>query len=153
MITAYVHIYHSDCFGLCIAKWIAEYRNSHKLLSGSKSFQYPTTTGSVKTIEGTAFNVTVIIKQVVQPFLVDPNATHVTYSYQGVDAGLWHNGTAYLLLVSNNVNAEAHVPWGEGCVTNVTTQVQRIFSVEQTANTTGLNLRRPGSIGIYTATP
>ena len=125
-------------------------------MSGSKSFQYPTTTGSVKTIEGTAFNVTVVIKQVVQPFLVDPNATHVTYSYQGVDAGLWHNGTAYLLLVSDNINAEAHVPWGEvglGCVTNVTTQVQRIFSVEQTTNATGLNLYRPGSIGIYTATP
>ncbi|OAX36040.1 hypothetical protein K503DRAFT_331162 [Rhizopogon vinicolor AM-OR11-026] len=122
---------------------------------GSKSFQYPTTTGSATTIEGTAVNVTALIKQVIQPFLVDPTATHVTFNYQGVDAGLWHNSTAYLLLVSNMVNGSAYVPWGEvglGWVTNATTQVQRILSVSQNTNATGLNFR-PGGIGIYTATP
>jgi len=100
-------------------------------------------------------NVTQLIKQVIQPFLVDPTATRTIYNYDGVDAGLWHNSTAYLLLVSNTVNASAYVPWGEvglGWVTNATTQVQRILSVSQNTNATGLNFR-PGGIGIYTATP
>ncbi|KAG1725775.1 uncharacterized protein EDB91DRAFT_1167143 [Suillus paluster] len=128
---------------------------SHGAL-GSKSFQYPTTTGNVETIEGTAGNLTVLIKNFVQPFMVDPNATFVSYDYQGVDAGVWHNGTAYLLLVSNLVNASVYVPWTAiglpASTTNATTQVQRIFSVSQNTNLTGLNFR-PGGIGIYTATP
>ncbi|KAG2757736.1 hypothetical protein P692DRAFT_20813807 [Suillus brevipes Sb2] len=127
---------------------------SHGAL-GSKSYQYPTTTGNVTTIEGTATNLTVLISQFIQPFIVDPNATYASYDYLGVDAGLWHNGTAYLLLVANLVNAEVYVPWKEvglGSITNATTQLQRVFSVSQNTNATGLNFR-PGGIGIYTATP
>ncbi|KAG1797108.1 uncharacterized protein HD556DRAFT_274370 [Suillus plorans] len=122
---------------------------------GSKSFQYPTTTGNVTTIEGTATNLTVIITDIVQPFIVDPNATFTTYDYLGVDAGLWHNGTAYLLIVANLVNAQVYVPWkdvGLGSITNTTTQVERILSVSQNTNATGLNFL-PNGIGIYIATP
>ncbi|KAG2151026.1 uncharacterized protein EDB93DRAFT_317723 [Suillus bovinus] len=122
---------------------------------GSKSFQYPTTTGNVSTIEGTATNLTVVIKNIVQPFIVDPNATSTHYDYLGVDAGLWHNGTAYLLIVANLVNAQVYVPWkdvGLGSITNTTTQVERILSVSQNTNATGLNFL-PGGIGIYIATP
>ncbi|KAG1816674.1 uncharacterized protein BJ212DRAFT_1480546 [Suillus subaureus] len=122
---------------------------------GSMSYQYPTTTGNVTTIEGTATNLTVLIKDIVQPFIVDPNATFTNYDHLGVDAGLWHNGTAYLLVVANLVNAIVYVPWtdvGLGSITNSTTQVQRIFSVSQNTNATGLNFL-PGGIGIYTATP
>lgn len=122
---------------------------------GSKSFQYPTTTGNVTTIEGTATNLTVIIKDIVQPFIVDPNATFTTYDYLGVDAGLWHNGTAYLLIVANLVTAQVYVPWkdvGLGSITNTTTQVERILSVSQNTNATGLNFL-PNGIGIYIATP
>jgi hypothetical protein len=123
--------------------------------TGSMSFQYPTTTGNVSTIEGTATNFTVILAETIQPFVVDPTATFVNYNYMGVDAGLWNNGTAYLLVVANLNGTEVYVPWGEvglGKVTNATTQVQRIFSVAQNTNATGLNFR-PGGIGIYTATP
>ncbi|KAG2117117.1 uncharacterized protein F5147DRAFT_604571 [Suillus discolor] len=122
---------------------------------GSKSFQYPTTTGNVTTIEGTATNLTVIIKDIIQPFIVDPNATFATYDHLGVDAGLWHNGTAYLLIVANLVNAQVYVPWkdvGLGSITNTTTQVERILSVSQNTNATGLNFL-PNGIGIYIATP
>ena len=72
-----------------------------------------------------------------------------------MDAGLWHNSTSFLLLVSHSVNSSVYVPWGKvglGWVTNGTTQVQRIFSVSQNTNATGLNFR-PGGIAIYTATP
>lgn len=127
---------------------------SHGAL-GSKSYQYPTTTGNVTTIEGTSTNLTILIKDFIQPFIVDPNATYASYDYLGVDAGLWNNGTAYLLLVTNLVNAEVYVPWKEvglGSITNATTQLQRVFSVSQNTNATGLNFR-PGGIGIYTATP
>ncbi|KAG0706208.1 hypothetical protein DFH29DRAFT_902647 [Suillus ampliporus] len=123
---------------------------------GSKSFQYPTTTGNIETIEGTAVTLTVLTKDVLQPFMVDPNATFASYDYMGVDAGLWYNGTAYLLLVANLGNGTVYVPWTEvglpASTTNATTQVQRIFSVSQNTNVTGLNFR-PGGIGIYTATP
>lgn len=123
---------------------------------GSKSFQYPTTTGNIETIEGTAVSLTVLTKDVLQPFMVDPNATFASYDYMGVDAGLWYNGTAYLLLVANLGNGTVYVPWTEvglpASTTNATTQVQRIFSVSQNTNVTGLNFR-PGGIGIYTATP
>jgi hypothetical protein len=124
--------------------------------TGSISFQYPTTTGNSTTIEGTAATLTGIIAQTIQPFLVDPEATHETFFIGGVDASLWHNGTAYLLLVANlNTTEQVYVPWGDvglGKVTNATKQVQRILSVEQNTNATGLNFR-PGGIGIYTATP
>ncbi|KAG2130341.1 hypothetical protein DEU56DRAFT_740724, partial [Suillus clintonianus] len=55
-----------------------------------------------------------------------------------------------LLLVSNPVNVEVYVPWkdvGLGAITNVTTQLQRVFSVSQNTNATGLNFR-PGGIMI-----
>ncbi|KAF9221749.1 hypothetical protein BS17DRAFT_241786 [Gyrodon lividus] len=123
--------------------------------TGSISFQYPTTTGNVTTIEGTATNFTQIIAEFIQPFVVDPDAVFENFDYGGVDAGLWNNGTAYLLVVANLNNTEVYVPWGGvglGKVTNATTQVQRIFSVAQNTNATGLNFR-PGGIGIYTATP
>ncbi|KAL4065515.1 hypothetical protein V8B97DRAFT_1875292 [Scleroderma yunnanense] len=124
---------------------------------GSMSFQYPTTTGNVTTIEGTATNFTGIVAENIQPFLINPEATYANYYYQGVDAGLWYNGTTYLLLVSNMVNTEVIVPWsavGLGAITNATdpTQVRRILSVNQNFNTSSLNFLS-GGIGIYTATP
>lgn len=101
-------------------------------------------------------NLTHLITNTIQPFLVDPEATHETFNIGGVDAGLWNNGTAYLLLVANlNTTKAVYVPWGDvglGKVTNATTQVQRILSVSQNTNATGLNFL-PGGIGIYTATP
>ncbi|KAG1732635.1 uncharacterized protein EDB91DRAFT_664266 [Suillus paluster] len=128
---------------------------SHGAL-GSKSFQYPTTTGNITTIEEMAGNLTVLVKNFVQPFIVDPNATFASYDYKGVDAGVWHNGTAYLLLVTNLVNAGVFMPWTAfglpASTTNATTQVQHIFSVSQNTSVTGLNVR-PGGIGIYTVTP
>lgn len=122
---------------------------------GSMSYQYPTTTGNVTTIEGTATNLTGIINEIITPFLVGPRAAFSVYSYQGVDAGLWNNGTAYLLLVASTVNEQVIVPWnavGLGQITNITQQVQRIFSVGQNINASSLNFR-PGGIGIYTVTP
>ena len=119
------------------------------------SYQFPTTSGNVTTIEGTAVNVTVVFTETIQPFIVDPKATYETFNIQGVDASLWNNGTAYLLLVANFNSSQVYVPWrdvGLGAITNVTTQVQRILSVSQNTNETGLNFR-VGGIGIYTATP
>ncbi|KAF8440010.1 hypothetical protein L210DRAFT_857297 [Boletus edulis BED1] len=123
--------------------------------TGSISFKYPTTTGNTTTIEGTATALTVVIAETVQPFLVDPEVTHETFSVGGVDAGLWDNGTAYLLLVTSFDAADVYVAWadvGLGEVTDGTTQVQQIFSVGQTTNATGLN-SCPGGIGVYVATP
>lgn len=122
---------------------------------GLMSFQYPTTTGTVTTIEGTAPSLTAVVAQTIQPFIVDPSATYETFNVGGVDAGLVSNGTAYLLLVANFNSTGVYVPWGDvglGKVTNATTQIQRIFSVAQNTNDTGLNFR-PGGVGIYTATP
>jgi hypothetical protein len=131
---------------------------SHGAL-GSKSYQYPTTTGNVSTIEGTATDLTVLIKQYVQPFLVDPNATFSRYNYQGLDAGLWYNGTSYLLLVVNMNSADVYAPYrdlGLGWITNATAQVQRVFSVYElpanSGNLTGTTFQ-PGGIGIHIATP
>jgi hypothetical protein len=131
---------------------------SHGAL-GSKSYQYPTTTGNVSTIEGTATDLTVLIKQYVQPFLVDPNATSARYNYQGLDAGLWYNGTSYLLLVVNMNSADVYAPYrdlGLGWITNATAQVQRVFSVYElpanSGNLTGTTFQ-PGGIGIHIATP
>ncbi|KAG2360992.1 hypothetical protein BDR07DRAFT_1610424 [Suillus spraguei] len=84
-----------------------------------------------------------------------PEATYANYDHLGVDAGLWHNGTAYLLVVANLVDAIVYVPWediGLGSITNATTQLERIFSVSQNSNATGLNFL-PNGIGIYIATP
>jgi hypothetical protein len=131
---------------------------SHGAL-GSKSYQYPTTTGNVSTIEGTAAALTVLIQQYVQPFLVDPNATFSRYNYQGLDAGLWYNGTSYLLLVVNMNSADVYAPYrdlGLGWITNATAQVQRVFSVYElpanSGNLTGTTFQ-PGGIGIHIATP
>ncbi|KAF9238634.1 hypothetical protein BU15DRAFT_88279 [Melanogaster broomeanus] len=112
-------------------------------------------TGNTTTIEGTAPGFTGVVTSVIQPFLVDPTATFQGFEYGGVDAGLWYNSTAYLLIVTNLEGNEVYVPWGAvglGAITNSTTQVQRIFSVSQNTNATGLNFR-PGGVGIYTATP
>ncbi|KAG2155662.1 hypothetical protein DEU56DRAFT_897582 [Suillus clintonianus] len=126
---------------------------------GSKSYQYPTTTNNETTIEGTAAGLTVLIQKYVQPFMVDPNATFASYDYQGVDAGLWNNGTSYLLLVVNMGNAQVYMPYqdiGLGWVTNATKQVQRIFSVFEVptaaGNLTGVTFQA-GGIGIHIATP
>ncbi|KAG1886003.1 hypothetical protein F4604DRAFT_1969065 [Suillus subluteus] len=133
---------------------------SHGAL-GSKSYQYPTATGNVSSIEGTAASLTVLIKDYVQPFLVDPNATSVRYNYQGVDAGLWYNGTSYLVLLVNMDNTESniYVPYqdiGLGWITDATKQVQRVFSVYEVPtapnNLTGVTFQ-PGAIGIHIATP
>ncbi|KAG2044534.1 hypothetical protein BDR03DRAFT_908950 [Suillus americanus] len=133
---------------------------SHGAL-GSKSYQYPTTTGNVSSIEGTATSLTVLFQDYVQPFLVDPNATFVNHNYQGVDAGLWYNGTSYLLLVvnMNSTQSDIYVPYqdiGLGWITNATKQVQRVFSVYEnpaaSGNLTGTTFE-PGGIGIHIATP
>ena len=130
---------------------------------GSISFQYPTTTGNITTIEGTAPAFTGVVSRVIQSFIANPNitVTHETFNAGGVDAGLWYNGTAYLLLVANlNSSAgallPAYVPWadvGLGKVTsNDTSQIQRIFTNSQTTNVTGFKFK-PYGIGIYTVTP
>ncbi|KAG9317795.1 hypothetical protein JVU11DRAFT_2018 [Chiua virens] len=112
------------------------------------------------TRQAQAVNLNVLITQTVQPFLVNPQvqATFEAFNVDGVDAGLWYNGTAYLLIVTN-FNASSvpvYVPWsavGLGAVTNGTTQVQRIFTGQaQYGNASGLGLGN-GGIGIYTATP
>ncbi|KAG2076804.1 hypothetical protein BDR04DRAFT_1089043 [Suillus decipiens] len=126
---------------------------------GSKSFQYPTATGNESSIEGTATDLTGPIQQYVQPFLVNPNVTFATYDYQSVDAGVWYNGTSYLLIVVNMNNFQIYAPFqdiGLGWVTNATEQVQRIFSVYELptspGNLTGTTFES-GGIGIYIATP
>ncbi|KIJ18325.1 hypothetical protein PAXINDRAFT_161711 [Paxillus involutus ATCC 200175] len=123
--------------------------------TGAISYQYPTTTGNVTTIEGTATNFTKLVAESIEPFIVDPEATYENFDYGGVDAGLWGNGTAYLLVVVNLNSTAVYVPWGGvglGKVTNATTQIQRLLSVAQNTNATGFNFL-PGGIGIYTATP
>ena len=132
-------------------------RSGADVSPGSISFQFPTTmmAGNGTTIEGKTVSLTNIITQTIQPFLVDPRATYATYSVQGVDAGLWYNGTTYLLLVVNLNKTGTFAPWGEiglGWVTNATTQVQQIFSVPEGTNAKGLRFG-PGDIGIFTATP
>ncbi|KAG2756340.1 hypothetical protein P692DRAFT_20791093 [Suillus brevipes Sb2] len=126
---------------------------------GSKSFQYPTTTNNESTIEGTAASLTFLIQDYVQPFMVDPNATFASYEYQGVDAGLWFNGTSYLLLVVNMNSSQVYAPYqdlGLGWITNATEQVQRVFSVFEvptaSGNLTGTTFQA-GGIGIHIATP
>jgi hypothetical protein len=128
-------------------------------LLGSKSFQYPTTTNNESTIEGTAASLTFLIQDYVQPFMVDPNATFASYEYQGVDAGLWFNGTSYLLLVVNMNSSQVYAPYqdlGLGWITNATEQVQRVFSVFEvptaSGNLTGTTFQA-GGIGIHIATP
>lgn len=120
------------------------------------SFQYPTVTGNSTTIEGTSVAFTRVIAEYVQPFIVNPKVTHETYNVDGVDAGIWWNGTAYLILVANLNTTIVYVPWASvglhGITSNDTSQLQRIFSVTQNTNVTGFNFR-PGGIGIYTATP
>ncbi|KAH7927582.1 hypothetical protein BV22DRAFT_1045276 [Leucogyrophana mollusca] len=121
---------------------------------GAISFSYPTTTGNVTTIEGTATNFTGVISESVAPFLVDPSVNFTGYSYQGVDVGRWFNGSSSLLILANINGTGPYVPWAEvglGWVTNSTTQVQRVFSVSQNTNNTGFNFR-PGGIGIWIAT-
>ncbi|KAI9457834.1 hypothetical protein HD554DRAFT_2177530 [Boletus coccyginus] len=124
--------------------------------TGSMSFQYPTVTGNSTTIEGTSVAFTRVVAEYVQPFIADPKVKHETYDVNGVDAGIWWNGTAYLILVANLNTTTVHVPWASvglhGITSNDTSQVQRIFSVTQNTNVTGFNFR-PGGIGIYTATP
>ncbi|KAJ8594157.1 hypothetical protein M405DRAFT_785019 [Rhizopogon salebrosus TDB-379] len=122
---------------------------------GSKSYHYPTTTGNSTTIEAVATQVTVLTKEIIQPFLVDPLATYAYYDYKDVDAGLWYNGTTYLLLVVNMASTEIYVPWkdiGLARITNGTAQVKQVYPSLQNTNATGLNLKS-GDIGIYTATP
>lgn len=149
-LTSYIHgatgILSNDC----------SFRMYAHISLAAMSFQYPTTTGNETTIEGTAPAMTKIVSEAIQPFLVDPDATHEVFNYGGVDVGLWYNGTAYLFLGTNLNNTEVHVPWdavGLGKLTsNDTSQLQRIFSVTQNTNVTGFNFR-PGGVGIYTATP
>lgn len=126
---------------------------------GSKSYQYPTTTNNETSIEGTAVGLTVLIQNYVQPFLVDPNATSTSYNYQGVDAGVWYNGTSYLLVVVNLNSTQVYAPYqdiGLGWITNATKQVQRVVSIYEiptaSGNLTGITFE-PGGIGIHIATP
>ncbi|KAG1816721.1 uncharacterized protein BJ212DRAFT_170015 [Suillus subaureus] len=96
---------------------------------GSRSYQYPTTTGNIETIEGTVINLNVIRKHIVQPFIADPNATFASYNYQVMDTGLWYNGTVCLLIIPNLGNAQVHMPWnktGLPITTNATMQLQHI---------------------------
>lgn len=129
----------------------------HRL--GSKSYQYPTTTNNETSIEGTASALTVLIQKYVQPFLVDPNATSTSYNYQGVDAGVWYNGTSYLLVVVNMNSTQVYAPYediGLGWITNATKQVQRVVSIYEiptaSGNLTGITFES-GGIGVHIATP
>ncbi|KAI9571954.1 hypothetical protein HD554DRAFT_2326703 [Boletus coccyginus] len=126
--------------------------------TGAISFQYPTTTNNVTTIEGTAPAFTRIITQYVQPFIANPTVTHATYNISGVDASVWWNGTTYLILGANfNVTAEnVHVPWAtiglKGITSNDTSQLHRIYTVSQIPDASGFNFGSNG-VTIYTATP
>lgn len=110
------------------------------------------------TIEGTAIQLTQVIAQTVQPFMVNPGVTYQTYNVQGVDASLWDNGTDYVLLVTNFNQSLVYVPYkniGLGQVTALTnSSVHRVFTVGQNTSTneTGLSLN-PGAVGIYSVTP
>lgn len=120
------------------------------------SFKYPTTTGDIETIEGTAPAITALFSTDVQPFVVDPDVVYTTYFYNGVDAGLWYNGTAYLLLVANTETVAVFVPWeavGLGGITNSTDQVQRLISIGQHYNDSGLNIYLSEGVGMYIAVP
>jgi len=126
------------------------------------SFQYPTNSTA---LDHVAQGLNPSITKTVQPFLVNPDAGYAAYDYNGVDIGVWYNGTAYLLLVAHlnatmngNSNSTAGlvvVPWsavGLGAITNVTQQVQRIYAVGQNYSASGVDAD-PGGIGVYTATP
>lgn len=101
-------------------------------------------------------NLTGIVVKTIQPFIVGPSIIHEPINFQGVDTGVWFNGSAYLLLVANLNSSSIFMPWGalgiDKLTSNSTDQLQRIFSVAQNTNVSGLNFR-PGGIGIYTATP
>jgi len=56
--------------------------------TGAISYQYPTTTGNETTTEGTATQLTGLVAEFIQPFIVDPKATYENFDYGGVDAGL-----------------------------------------------------------------
>ncbi|KIM61882.1 hypothetical protein SCLCIDRAFT_25538 [Scleroderma citrinum Foug A] len=116
---------------------------------GSMSFHYPTNS--------------TVLDHTIRPFLVNLDATYATYDCNGVDAGLWCNGTAYLLLVASlnadmdmNGTAAVVVPWsavGLGtAVTTATQQVQRVFAVAQNVSASGVEVMS-GGIGVYTVTP
>ncbi|KAI6151535.1 hypothetical protein BKA82DRAFT_4100289, partial [Pisolithus tinctorius] len=112
---------------------------------------YPTTTGNSTTIEGTAMILTNIITEYVQPYLVRPQVAYSLHSYGSVDAGVWYDGTSYLLIAANVNGTETFVPWGSlglGKVTNATAQVQAHYSVGQPFNDTGLT-STPTGVGIY----
>ncbi|KAH7906070.1 hypothetical protein BJ138DRAFT_1117903 [Hygrophoropsis aurantiaca] len=119
---------------------------------GTISFSYPTTTGNVTTIEGTATNFTGVIADNVAPFLVDPTVDFTGYTHDGVDIGKWNNGTVSLLVVANINGTGPYVPWTamglDASTTNAS--IVRVFSVNQNTNVTGFNFR-PGGIGIWMA--
>ena len=130
--------------------------------AGLISFQHPTVRGNETTIiADTAPALTSIVGAggLIQLFLVNPNvtATHESFSVDGVDAGLWFNGTTYLLPVTNSNSPTGYVPWssvGLGTVTsNNTPRVQRIFSVVQHMTATGITLFQSYSTGIYMVSP
>ncbi|KAG1740610.1 hypothetical protein EDB19DRAFT_1828425 [Suillus lakei] len=101
------------------------------------SFTHGAIANDIETIKGTAIYLNVIITDVVQPFIADPNASFASYDYQD---GLRYNGTAYLLIVANLGNAQVHVPWNEiglPITTNATTQLQRILFIDSNTNVTG----------------
>ncbi|KAI6099015.1 hypothetical protein F5141DRAFT_1144020 [Pisolithus sp. B1] len=122
--------------------------------TGSMSYQFPTTSGNSTTIEGTASILTNIITEYVQPYLVRPKVTQTIYSYEGIDASVWYDGSSYLVIVANVNGTETIVPWasiGLGKVTNATAQVHAHFSVGQPFNSTGFD-STPSGVGIYTVT-
>ena len=77
------------------------------------SSQYPTNSTALHHV---AQGLTPIIVNTTQLFFINPDATYAAYDYNGVDAGLWYNDTAYLLLVAslnadmNNTAAGVVVP-------------------------------------------
>ncbi|KAI6169075.1 hypothetical protein EDD17DRAFT_1525052 [Pisolithus thermaeus] len=122
--------------------------------TGSMSYQFPTTSGNSTTIEGTASILTNVITDYVQPYLVRPQVTQTIYSYEGIDASVWHDGSSYLVIVANVNGTETIVPWasiGLGKVTNAAAQVHEHFSVGQPFNDTGFD-STPSGVGIYTVT-
>lgn len=117
------------------------------------SFQYPS---NVTRLDELAVDMSAVITETIQPFLVDPDATHEVFNYEGIDVSLWHNGTTYLFLGTHLNDTNIHVPWasvGLGQLTsNATSQLQRVLSLSVSTDSTGFNFG-PGGVGIYTATP
>lgn len=106
---------HHRAIGCASRSYLLSGLRTHLCISGCMSFRYPTIKGNVTTIK-TAKNLTGnIIAENIQPFLVNLEAAYATYGYtsNSVDASLWHNRTACLLVMNMN-KTEVIMPWSAG---------------------------------------